>query len=61
MPSLPAAAVTYVLGCVYTPGTHSGILLTACCKTEKKQKKSKKKKQQEWANDLNDSECQNDG
>jgi len=42
MSSLPAAAVTYVLGCVYTSGTHSGISLTACCKTEKKQKKIKK-------------------
>ena len=29
MSSLPAAAVTYVLGCVYTSGTQSGISLTS--------------------------------
>jgi len=31
MSNLPAAAVTYVLGCVFTPGTQSEISLTACC------------------------------
>ena len=31
MSSLPAAAFTYVLGCVYTSGTQSEISLTACC------------------------------
>ena len=34
MSSLPAAAVTYVLGCVSTSGTQSGISLTACCEMD---------------------------
>jgi len=31
MSSLPAPAVAYVLGCVYTSRSQSGISLTACC------------------------------
>ena len=58
MSSLPAAAVAYVLGCVYTSGTHSGISLTACCKTEKKTEKNKERNSRNGQ--LNDSECQNE-